>query len=450
MRRGRLDSRVLLFVLFLLLYAPFVWRTGFRLAGEHHTDFPTFYFAARAGFKVGISPYQQAFAGGFRPAGGTESHYVFPYLYPPPSLIVFYPYTWFGYETAKRIQLVASHLALLAILYLVCFGILGLRPFADRAERAPPNDALVLGAILVVTFLFRPLVETLRAGQTNVLAVLALVVSCYAVSRRRDALAGTSLALAGLLKTYPLLVALVFVFQRRWKALGWTIVGLAVSAGLASWALPRSAWSDWWTQVLPNARYGSTPEGLGSVVGPWNQSLAGFTSRLFVPNEFCEALLPSPFLARIAPYVLALAALLVTVWAALRPGRSTQHAGAPAEHVAYRAPTSLALQFAALLLLAFLIAPISWEHHLVFVLPSVYVALATIPYASRRRAITILIAAAVLAAPWPIQYDSYPGIAPWLQSGLPTLLISIKFFAALVLFSVLVQDLWGKKTDASS
>ncbi len=441
MRRARYDRTSVLVLVFLTLYVPFVFRAGYRLAREHHTDFPTFYFAARAALKVGLSPYQQTFATGFRPSGGVQQ-YVFPYLYPPPSLLLFYPHTWFGYETAKRLQLGLSHLALLTFLFVVTMRLLGL-----RAHR--PRDAIILGACFAVTFLFAPLDVALKAGQTNVVATLAIVGAWYGMSRHRNLVSGLGLAVAGLLKTYPLLLVVLLIVRRRWSAVGWTFGSLAALVAWAWWALPRSAWSDWWTQVLPNARYGSTPEGLGSVIGPWNQSVAGFTSRLFVPNEFCEALLPSAILARIVPYVAALTLTGVTVYATLRSMRHAQPASdATMETQATETPRNdsqqtLSLQVGAFLLLTFMVAPISWEHHLVFVLPSLYVALAALHVAQRPSMLAVLLlCATLLAVPFPIQYDSFPGIAPWLQSGLPTLLVSTKLFAVGTVWLLLVSALW--------
>ena len=445
MRRALFDNRVALGLLFVLLYVPFLVRSGTELASQHHSDFPTFYFAARAAFKVHLSPYQQLFAGGFSPAGD-QQHYVFPYLYPPPSLLLFYPYTWLGYETAKRVQLALSHVALLAMLYIVAIGIL-------RLQWRRRRDAVVLGLIVLATFLFTPLDVALRAGQTNVVGSLAVAAAWLGLSQRRDAGAGVSLALAGLLKTYPLLLGLVIVFQKRWRALAWMAGSLAAVTAAAAATLPRSAWSDWWTRVLPNARFGHTPAGLGSVIGPWNQSVSGFTARLFVPNEFCAALVPSAALARVAPYVIALALLAVTGVAALRAMRHTSSEAndtALADGSFTAGARTLALQVATLLLVAFMVAPISWEHHLVFVLPSVYVAL----HSALRRgrglvtAAAILAATAILAAPFPIQYDSYPGIAAWLQSGVATLLISIKLFCVVGVWAILVRDLWSLGNEA--
>jgi len=81
-------------------------------------------------------------------------------------------------------------------------------------------------------------------------------------------------------------------------------------------------------------------------------------------------------------------------------------------------------------------------------LPSLYLALGSITWRGRQRrtVAVILFVTAILAAPFPVRYDSFPGIATWLRSGAPTLLISSKLFCVGALWGIFVRDLWSLGT----
>ena len=70
----------------------------FQLADQQSIDLPSFYFAADVTFNDHASPYRAgAWDGSPEPVAAKG----FPFLYPPPSLLFFLPFSWFSYATVK-------------------------------------------------------------------------------------------------------------------------------------------------------------------------------------------------------------------------------------------------------------------------------------------------------------------------------------------------------------
>ena len=117
------SARLFILLGFVFLYLPFLYLYGVKLAGEPHTDFPSFYFGAQVALIEHASPYAPDAFDGAQAALGQR---IFPYLYPPPSLPLFYPFTLVDYETAKLLMLGLNYLVLLDWLYFLLFKILQL------------------------------------------------------------------------------------------------------------------------------------------------------------------------------------------------------------------------------------------------------------------------------------------------------------------------------------
>jgi alpha-1,2-mannosyltransferase len=209
---------------------------------------------------------------------------------------------------------------------------------------------------IVYSLNFYPVVVTLNHGQVNILG-LAFLVLFWLLARNRNAvLAAFFLALAILLKTYPLIIIPMLLLIGRWRegvyAGAW--VGLATLVSLM--LFPNTIWHDWLTNVLPTGGYTRIPAGLFSPAAVWNQSLNGFFARLFTENEWSNPLSVNPGLARLLTYSaagLTAAATGIAVW------RSRVHID------------SLDRTLLVSLPLMYLVAPFSWEHHLVFLLPTI-------------------------------------------------------------------------------
>jgi hypothetical protein len=156
-------------------------------------------------------------------------------------------------------------------------------------------------------------------------------------------------------------------------------------------------------------------------------------ARIFLENEFSEVLIPSPTLARALPYVLSIliiGIILKLCWSSEK-GRDS-------------ASTS-DVEFALLLATMVIVAPLSWQHHLVFVLPSIVVA-AVLVMGSEKAPVwrwVVGVSSFLLAWRWTLE-------STLLREGLTTLLISVKFYAVCALWLCLAVGLRNRASHSLS
>ena len=405
------SSKRLLLVLVLLLYVPFAARTA-RDALHATADFASFYMGARVAFVEQRSPFTpDAFAHGEAVTG----HAVYPYLYPPPSLLAFYPLAHLSYAGGKALMLVANHACLLLFAYVLVCGIL-------RLHLQQSGGLLLVAAAAVYLLAYQPLRFEFYHGQIDLLVLSCLCLSWLALKSQRPPLySALPLAVAIVLKTYPLAFLPLLVVRRNYRALFYVVGLLILCTAVAYWVLPPAVWSDYARNVLPTGGYGRSPYNLGSPAFPWNQSINGFTARLFAPNEFTEPLLASTSLARTVPYALALAVIAATLLASYLANRR----GEPRR--------TLDAEFASCLLMMFMVSPVAWEQHLVFALPAALMALRRCSRSDVDPLHAALLAAGLLVLAWPLPIDSQ-----LLRRGALTLLISVKLYAVAAMWAVLI------------
>jgi hypothetical protein len=190
--------------------------------------------------------------------------------------------------------------------------------------------------------------------------------------------------------------------------------------------LPHGTWGGWWNSVLPTGGYGNIPFHLFTPAIPWNQSINGFTARLFLNPDYALTIDSAP--ARWVPTVLVGFVLGALAWANLRLNRRARN-------------TWLDEEIVVVLLSLFLIAPLSWEHHLVFVLPAALLALIHLLEGrlTVAAAIPVGLAAGLLA--WPLTY-----VFQIRDEGALSLLISLKFFATVALWVYFMILLWRARS----
>jgi hypothetical protein len=111
--------------------------------------------------------------------------------------------------------------------------------FARAVGLAAGWTPLLVGALLVFD---NAVFRTLRHGQVN-LWILDLSLVALLAASRAPALAGLSLALAGHVKLYPLLLGMPMLLRRRWRALLWSGFWLAaVALALADFGRDFTVW----------------------------------------------------------------------------------------------------------------------------------------------------------------------------------------------------------------
>ena len=422
MRRISNDHKILLVIL-ALTYIPFLWHYGVRLGRVQPMDFPSFYWAADLAFNAGRSPYG---ADAFAEAITQTGQHIFPYYYPPPCLLFFYPLSVLTYPQAKAALIIANHISLLGVIFLLITRILP----SGLGRPLPTLEVLVS---VVYIFAFHPLLVTLHVGQINLLVLILLCLFWEAMkSNRSPALIAAALAGAIVLKTYPAILLLLLVVKRRYRVTLWVFGFLSFAALVSFLVLPPSVWSDWLVQILPSGGYGQIPLGFVSPASPWNQSINGFTSRLFLENEYTSTLWASARAARIVPYLLAACVTCATVVMLYRTSRR-------------HGDRLIDLELSLLLVTMCLVSPLTWEHHLVLILPAILVAFTRIFFPWQGRALPLLVGLAALGMAWRLPFESLR-----LREGLLTFAISELLYALVILWVVLFVELGrapGRRED---
>ena len=395
-------QKILAVLLLLAVYIPFLDLHGQSLIDKLAWDFPSFYYAGQLTFDLGISPYvPENWIEAERLHDGT----VYAFLYPPPSLPFFRPLNFLSYENAKVLMLFINHLLILVFGYLFFFKLF---------EGELTDLFFLFGA--VYTLSFYPLQDTLHSGQVNLLLLVLLTLVWLAVKQNRHpGLIALPLAFAILLKLYPAIFLFYLLLRRNYKAIAWTVGILLLLAVATLPFLPASAWPDWMAEVA-GAGYGNVVRGqLPTAVR--NQSLNGLTARLFLGHaDKFGPLIPSPLAARVLPLVLSGLVGLATLALVFRAEQR-------------QLPDRLDDSFALFLLTIFLVAPISWDYHLTFALPAILLAVRRVAFENSHKLILLITAGSALVLAY-----NFPFAADFLRRGPLSLLISIKLYAAGVLW----------------
>jgi alpha-1,2-mannosyltransferase len=211
-----------------------------------------------------------------------------------------------------------------------------LAPVARRHGR-PPWFAVAVA--LPVAAVLEPVRETLGFGQVNLL-LAGLVLLDVAALRQGRRWAGVGIGLATAVKLTPGLFVLYLLLTGRRRAAG-VAAGTALAATLVAAAVaPGTSWQFWTTVLWDTSR-------VGRLEKTSNQSLLGLLARLADPAP------PN----RAVWLVLAVAVLALAAWRVRQAARA-------GDDVAGVTLTGLT---------ACLVSPISWTHHLVWVLPALVV-----------------------------------------------------------------------------
>lgn len=417
------QSKQFICLIFVLMYVPFVYAYGYQLFSQGSIDFPSFYASSKVTFNDNKSPYSEE---ALTSVGIEIKQKVYPYLYPPPSLLAFYPLSLFTYEQGRTLLMVINHLCLAAFIYLFFFHILWTDASSTNHILSPAALSLAYLMPLVYVLNYKGIIVNFDHGQINLIVLVLMVVSWIAIKNNRAAwLIGLPLSLAVLLKTYPVVLVLFLVFRRKYQAVMWCTSLLCLYTVAAYLILPSVVWGDWMVNVLPTGGYGETPFHLFSPASQGNQNINGFAARLFTENEFSEPLLANKTLARITAYLLSFVVLITTLGLSVLRARQIEDG------------KSLDIEFSLYLLLMYLAAPLSWEHHLVYILPSILLGLhfVLMRAESWRAKLMVITSAFLIAWNLPLNWGG-------LRYGLLTLVISLKFYAVVTVWSFLAFKMW--------
>lgn len=323
---------------------------------------------------------------------------------PPSAAALYAPLSLIGLEGATRAW------RMLNLAFLVGAGLLVLQAFRPSTS-APPSPVVVALALSAS----EPVRITLRLGQVGILILLLLALSLWGVTRGRPVAAAIGIVLASAAKVIPAFL-LVYPAYRRDRR---TLVATAAVGGtlLASllWVGGVTPWRTWFQRVLPALSAPVAYFGNQSVQGLLVRAAGGppteppAFNRSYAHDEEQGA---ASRTIRLGGYAVGFAALGLSLWVFGRP--------------AGRDALRTQLEFATMVPLMLLAAPLVWEFYLAWLLVPLLVAAAWL--GSRPlRAGTQAAAAALLAAAWILlQYDTTD---TYHRPGWPVALMSLGLYA---------------------
>lgn len=340
-RQPRLPSLFWLAIAVVIFVTASAW-IAWQLYAKPYDDLPTFYWATRLAFDQGLSAFQLTH---FQDLGQALNRKIYPFLYPPPSLLLFSPMLLcVDYEQCKVIFSVLNLWWWWALVWTL-YG------FYHRCVETPNKPIFVCAAMLFFSLVYMPLTDTLKNGQVNLIVLLCLMPVLFApVNRGQQIFSGLLLTCAILLKVYVLLLLPVMLMFGRWREVVTSVVCLVLLILASVVLLPQSLWREWF-ELSRNVGYG---KGIPHVLTiPFNQSINGFFIRHFLDQRGVGQ--PTDWILWIYGFVtIFVSAVIYVAFKYLR-------------HWQQGYPAALALA----LLLINLIAPLTWLHHYVFALPAV-------------------------------------------------------------------------------
>lgn len=322
---------------------------------------------------------------------------MYPFTYPPFGAWALSPLTWFDYETAARLMIMAIALQTAVIVALV-----------GRSLGWSWGSAFAIApwAAILVQQCLEPFTQSVGFAQVNT-AMMALVMIDVAAP---DSWKGRGVAsgLAAAIKLTPAIAVLIFLLRRQWRS-AITMVATSLAVTLLSWVISPGESARFFFDAMWD------PQRAGDAYYTSNQNLKGFVARALPENAWSIAWAITVALALVAavwlclriqaaatsvvtPYVISDDAAPGPLNAAAPATGATVYAAsaalaAPAGDAvelaasdAVAAPDAVAttpaapvlpenlatlLTAAVIMTLGLLVSPITWSHHWVWGLASV-------------------------------------------------------------------------------
>ena len=214
---------------------------------------------------------------------------MYPFTYPPFGAWALSPLTWFDYETAARLMIMAIALQTAVIVALV-----------GRSLSWSWGSAFAIApwAAILVQQCLEPFTQSVGFAQVNT-AMMALVMIDVAAP---DSWKGRGVAsgLAAAIKLTPAIAVLIFLLRRQWRS-AITMVATSLAVTLLSWVIsPGES-----TRCFFDAMW--DPQRAGDAYYTSNQNLKGFVARALPENTWS-----------IAWAITVALALVAAVWLCLR------------------------------------------------------------------------------------------------------------------------------------
>ncbi|OGM08772.1 hypothetical protein A2Z67_01845 [Candidatus Woesebacteria bacterium RBG_13_36_22] len=234
----------LVLIVILVLSSLFILKP---LTYNNYPDFGSYYYSTK-NLTEGRNPYFDL---------GNRFGF---FLYPPPVLFLFLPLTLISYSVAGKIFTAISIFCFLLSIYLL-LKIINIKPFSN------------LGMFLsILAFNFFPAKFTLGMGQINNIVLLGVILFIYFSLNKEWIYSGIFLALASLLKVWPVILLTVPLINSRWKILSSFAAVLAFVFMITYPILGKDVYYYFFLVTLPSL--------FTNTAGTYyNQSLSGFLLR---------------------------------------------------------------------------------------------------------------------------------------------------------------------------
>ncbi|WP_306503638.1 glycosyltransferase 87 family protein [Streptomyces sp. YU58] len=286
------------------------------------------------------------------------------FTYPPFAAVAMLPMALLGLHTAIAVALLLDLVALAVLL----------RVLVGPGWRCHGWYGCALGVCALA--LFEPLRDTVSFGQVNLLLLALVLIDAWLLATGRERWAGIGIGLAAAVKLTPaIFIGLLLLAGRRRAAALATLVAAGATA-FAAWVAPGASRFYWTVAMWDTGR-------VGRLDYVSNQSLQGILARLGEPDRMVWA-------AAVVP--------VLCVWVV-----RARRAVAAGEWVTAFALTGLT---------ACLVSPITWVHHLVWLLPS----FAVLVRAGRPRVAAALYAVLCTSVVW-LWFDDASGVDGFLGSN---------------------------------
>ncbi|MCD0452516.1 glycosyltransferase 87 family protein [Actinocorallia sp. API 0066] len=265
----------------------------------------------------------------------TQAPQLLPFTYPPFSALLAVPLAWLSWPVAQ-VAMILAVFAALAVSVWWAF-----RPLIARAGAWGP---LVFGGLVAALTLPLPVHDQLRFGQVGLFLLALCAVDCLAP--RTYWPRGLLVGLATAFKLVPGVFLIYFLVTRRREAAGNAVVTAAGATLITFAVLPRDSVDFWFGALLTSDRVGSN-------LGTSNQSIRGMLLRLYWPDAVTS--------------LVWLAAVALVAAVGFHYARRLSLLGASGSLSPANAWSAETAGIAVAGLLAVLLSPVAWIHHLVWI-----------------------------------------------------------------------------------
>lgn len=196
---------------------------------------------------------------------------MYPFTYPPFGAWALSPLTWFDYETAARLMIMAIALQTAVIVALI-----------GRSLGWSWGSAFAIApwAAILVQQCLEPFTQSVGFAQVNT-AMMALVMIDVAAPPSWKG-RGVASGLAAAIKLTPAIAVLIFLLRRQWRS-AITMVATSLAVTLLSWVISPGESARFFFDAMWD------PQRAGDAYYTSNQNLKGFVARALPENTWSIA-----------------------------------------------------------------------------------------------------------------------------------------------------------------